>query len=111
MTKALSLYLDALRFSAAFTVFVSHWAARRYSGGYFWRLMPLWPNSGARVFRSLGFRHCLGNRNQRTDLRGIRFESVCPALFGDDTFLRSHGSARPYRDGARSRTVWPGIAP
>jgi peptidoglycan/LPS O-acetylase OafA/YrhL len=40
MTKALSLYLDALRFGAAFTVFVSHWAAGRYSGGYFWRLMP-----------------------------------------------------------------------
>jgi peptidoglycan/LPS O-acetylase OafA/YrhL len=40
MTNALSLYLDALRFGAAFTVFVSHWAAGRYSGGLFWRVMP-----------------------------------------------------------------------
>ena len=38
MTQALSLYLDALRFGAAFTVFVSHWAAARYSGGLFWRV-------------------------------------------------------------------------
>jgi peptidoglycan/LPS O-acetylase OafA/YrhL len=40
MTNALSLYLDVLRFGAAFTVFVSHWAAGRYSGGLFWRVMP-----------------------------------------------------------------------
>ena len=40
MTNALSLYLDALRFGAAFTVFVSHWAAGRYSGGFLWRVMP-----------------------------------------------------------------------
>jgi peptidoglycan/LPS O-acetylase OafA/YrhL len=40
MTNALSLYLDTLRFGAAFTVFVSHWAAGRYSGGLFWRVMP-----------------------------------------------------------------------
>jgi peptidoglycan/LPS O-acetylase OafA/YrhL len=39
MTQALSLYLDALRFGAAFTVFVSHWAGARYSGGQFWRVM------------------------------------------------------------------------
>ena len=37
MTQALSLYLDALRFGAAFTVFVSHWAGARYSGGLLWR--------------------------------------------------------------------------
>jgi hypothetical protein len=40
MTQALSLYLDALRFGAAFTVFVSHWAGARYSGGLFWQLAP-----------------------------------------------------------------------
>ena len=40
MTQALSLYLDALRFGAAFTVFVSHWAGERYSGGLFWQLAP-----------------------------------------------------------------------
>jgi peptidoglycan/LPS O-acetylase OafA/YrhL len=40
MTNSLSLYLDALRFGAAFTVFVSHWSAARYSGGFFWRMMP-----------------------------------------------------------------------
>jgi len=39
MTQALSLYLDALRFGAAFTVFLSHWAGARYSGGLFWRVM------------------------------------------------------------------------
>jgi len=39
MTDTLSLYLDALRFAAAFTVFISHWAAVRYSGGSLWRVM------------------------------------------------------------------------
>jgi len=37
MTSALSLYLDALRFSAAFTVFLSHYGAPRISGSLFWR--------------------------------------------------------------------------
>lgn len=39
MTNALSLYLDALRFGAAFAVFLSHWGAARYGGGPFWRVM------------------------------------------------------------------------
>jgi len=38
MTNALSVYLDALRFSAAFTVFLSHFG--RVSGGMFWQMQP-----------------------------------------------------------------------
>jgi peptidoglycan/LPS O-acetylase OafA/YrhL len=38
MTNALSLYLDALRFGAAFTVFLSHFAVGRISGGLFWQV-------------------------------------------------------------------------
>ena len=38
MTNALSLYLDVLRFGAAFTVFVSHYAVGRISGGLFSQL-------------------------------------------------------------------------
>jgi peptidoglycan/LPS O-acetylase OafA/YrhL len=38
MTKALSLYLDALRFSAAFAVFLSHFG--RVGGGMFWQAQP-----------------------------------------------------------------------
>lgn len=38
MTNSLSLYLDALRFGAALTVFVSHYAKGRYSGGLFWEM-------------------------------------------------------------------------
>ncbi len=37
MTPALSFYLDALRFGAAFTVFLSHYAVGRISGGLFWQ--------------------------------------------------------------------------
>jgi peptidoglycan/LPS O-acetylase OafA/YrhL len=37
MTNTLSLYLDALRFGAAFAVFLSHYATGRISGGLFWR--------------------------------------------------------------------------
>lgn len=37
MTDALSLYLDALRFGAAFAVFVSHYSIQRFSGGLFWQ--------------------------------------------------------------------------
>ncbi len=40
MTSGLSLYLDALRFGAAFTVFVSHYADARYSGGLLWQMQP-----------------------------------------------------------------------
>jgi peptidoglycan/LPS O-acetylase OafA/YrhL len=40
MTNSLSLYLDALRFGAAFAVFVSHYATRGFSGGLFWQVMP-----------------------------------------------------------------------
>jgi peptidoglycan/LPS O-acetylase OafA/YrhL len=40
MTQALSLYLDMLRFAAAFTVFLSHYAAGRHSGGLFWQVGP-----------------------------------------------------------------------
>ena len=38
MTNALSLYLDALRFSAAFAVFASHFG--RFSGGMLWQMEP-----------------------------------------------------------------------
>jgi peptidoglycan/LPS O-acetylase OafA/YrhL len=38
MTNALSLYLDALRFGAAFTVFLSHFG--RVGGGLFWQIQP-----------------------------------------------------------------------
>jgi peptidoglycan/LPS O-acetylase OafA/YrhL len=38
MTNALSLYLDVLRFGAAFTVFLSHYSAERISGGLFWHV-------------------------------------------------------------------------
>src|ERR1700756_3943754 len=37
MTNELSLYLDALRFGAAFAVFVSHYSTGRISGGLFWQ--------------------------------------------------------------------------
>ncbi len=40
MTNALSLYLDALRFGAAFTVFLSHYAVGRISGGLLWPVTP-----------------------------------------------------------------------
>jgi peptidoglycan/LPS O-acetylase OafA/YrhL len=40
MTQALSLYLDVLRFAAAFTVFLSHYAAGRHSGGLFRQVGP-----------------------------------------------------------------------
>jgi peptidoglycan/LPS O-acetylase OafA/YrhL len=38
MTNALSLYLDALRFSAAFTVFMGHYGSQRFGGGLFWQM-------------------------------------------------------------------------
>lgn len=37
MTNELSLYLDALRFGAAFAVFLSHYSTGRISGGLFWQ--------------------------------------------------------------------------
>jgi peptidoglycan/LPS O-acetylase OafA/YrhL len=40
MTNALSLYLDGLRFAAAFMVFLSHYSVQRISGGLFWEVAP-----------------------------------------------------------------------
>src|SRR6266436_803526 len=40
MTNRLSLYLDVLRFGAAFTVFLSHYTDSRFSGGLFWQMQP-----------------------------------------------------------------------
>jgi peptidoglycan/LPS O-acetylase OafA/YrhL len=37
VTNGLSLYLDALRFAAAFTVFLSHYSTGRISGGLLWQ--------------------------------------------------------------------------
>ena len=47
MTNALSLYLDALRFGAALTVFLSHFG--RVSGGLFWQ-MQAYGRTGVLVF-------------------------------------------------------------
>src|SRR5207253_9025473 len=58
MTNPLSIYLDALRFGAAFTVFVSHWAAARYSGGLSWRVMGYGRTS---VIVPLRLRHRVGD--------------------------------------------------
>jgi peptidoglycan/LPS O-acetylase OafA/YrhL len=55
MTQALSLYLDVLRFGAAFTVFASHWAGARYSGGLFWRVMDYGRTSVIVFFVLSGF--------------------------------------------------------
>lgn len=40
MGKTLSLYLDALRFAAAFVVFLSHYSTHGFSGGLFWQIEP-----------------------------------------------------------------------
>src|SRR3954447_25767284 len=37
LTPTLSLYLDVLRFTAAFAVFISHYAPGYRSGGLFWQ--------------------------------------------------------------------------
>jgi hypothetical protein len=39
MTQALSLYRDVVRSTPAFTVFLSRYAAGRYSGGLFWQVV------------------------------------------------------------------------
>ena len=40
MGTALSLYLDALRFAAAFVVFLSHYSTHAFSGGVLWQAQP-----------------------------------------------------------------------
>jgi peptidoglycan/LPS O-acetylase OafA/YrhL len=41
LSRETSLYLDAVRFSAAFVVFLGHFATYAISGGVFWRIAPL----------------------------------------------------------------------
>ena len=40
MGSAVSIYLDALRFFAAFVVFLSHYSTHGFSGGVLWQLQP-----------------------------------------------------------------------
>jgi peptidoglycan/LPS O-acetylase OafA/YrhL len=40
MDSATSLYLDLVRFTAAFTVFLSHYGAAFLSGGFLWQINP-----------------------------------------------------------------------
>ena len=40
MKREISLYLDILRFLAAFVVFVQHFAWQHFSGGLFWQIGP-----------------------------------------------------------------------
>ena len=40
MKREVSLYLDTLRFLAAFAVFVQHFAWQHFSGGLFWQIGP-----------------------------------------------------------------------
>jgi len=47
MTNGLSLYLDVLRFGAAFAVFTSHFG--RFSGGMLWQMEP-YGRTGVMVF-------------------------------------------------------------
>jgi peptidoglycan/LPS O-acetylase OafA/YrhL len=40
MSRALSVYLDLLRFTAAMTVFLGHISGQRFTGGLFWQFGP-----------------------------------------------------------------------
>jgi peptidoglycan/LPS O-acetylase OafA/YrhL len=55
MTPTLSRFLDVLRFASAFTVFLSHYAARPHSEHLFWQVGTLRPGSRSRVFLLSGF--------------------------------------------------------
>src|SRR6266478_8404404 len=108
MTQALSLYLDALRFGAAFTVFVSHWAGARYSGGLSWRMMGYGRTS---VIVPLRVRHRVGDRNEGADTRGLCFQPDCPALFSNNARFPALRGTRPPRNRDRSPTLRSGIEP
>lgn len=55
MNRATSLYLDAVRFAAALTVFLSHFATRWASGGLLWQLEPLGGDAVVVFFVLSGF--------------------------------------------------------
>ena len=83
MTQALSFYLDALRFPAALTVFVSHYAGGRFSGGLFWQVMPYGRIAVIAVLRTFGFWHRLGANLEEYALgRVARLYSVIVPAFG-----------------------------
>ena len=55
MIPALSLYLDVLRFTAAFVVFLSHYSPLHRSGGLFWQVGPYGRASVLAFFVLSGF--------------------------------------------------------
>ncbi len=55
MKPELSLYLDAVRFVAALTVFISHFALHRLSGGFLWQLNAYGHQAVAVFFVLSGF--------------------------------------------------------
>ena len=55
MKKEVSIYLDAVRFLAAFFVFLDHFALGRISGGFLWQLRPLGDEAVTVFFVLSGF--------------------------------------------------------
>lgn len=55
MNRALSLYLDLLRFSAAMMVFLGHIAGARFTGGLFWQLINFKAEAVTLFFVMSGF--------------------------------------------------------
>ena len=55
MNQPTSIYLDLVRFLAAVTVFLSHTADRRYSGGVLWQISPMGPEAVMVFFVLSGF--------------------------------------------------------
>jgi peptidoglycan/LPS O-acetylase OafA/YrhL len=103
MTSVLSLYLDALRFGAAFTVFLSHFG--RFSAGMFSQMEP-YGGTAVMVFLVLsGFviAWVTKTRERTVDEYALSrlarlYSVILPAVI-------VNRCARPHRDGDRSPLV------
>ena len=80
MKRELSLYLDVVRFVAALTVFVSHFAQHHISGGLLWQLNPLGHEAVTVFFVLSGYVIAHATATRETDARDYVL-SRCARLY------------------------------
>ncbi len=93
MGPALSIYLDALRFVAAFVVFLSHYATHAFSGGVLWQIEPYGRTAVLVFFVLSGVIIAWVTESREETLREFAISRIARILLGCIARTRYHGCA------------------
>ena len=114
MTNAVSLYLDTLRFAAAFTVFLSHFALGRISGallasGRSTGGLRSWSSSSFRALSSVGQRDARSETSLTCAEPSIArlYSVIIPAFMLTAALNWPETKSIPGYTGLNGATAWP----